>query len=268
MLLFRVAVDAGVAHDWWGANRGQLLTKAFLCAQFSAAVVWLILGSVSIEKKLWPAGAAVALLAATLLMTESYSAGARGELWDMVMFVQLVATVGLAALLCALGWQIVHLDASTMRLQGAWLQFSLRHLFVAMTGAGVVLVLYKAALAHLAGGADLLECMHVVLDGTMLAVASLAAVWAALGAGPAAARFSLLLLLAIVLGSFLWGAEATAEQIWTHAGRPMRGFGWRFRQAVAGGWWLAWTLLAAVFLASWLSVLRATGYRFVRRRIR
>jgi hypothetical protein len=64
-----------------------------------------------------------------------------------------------------------------------------------------------------------------------------------------------------------WWGEATATGIWATAAGPTSGFGWRFRQSVAGGWWFGWTLLAGTFLASWLSVLRATGYRFVRRRL-
>ena len=78
----------------------------------------------------------------------------------------------------------------------------------------------------------------------------------------------LFLLLAVLLAGLLWWAEVRAEAIWLPAGRPMTDFGWRFRQSVAGRWWIGWTLLAGTFLASWLSVLRATGYRLVRRRLR
>ena len=71
------------------------------------------------------------------------------------------------------------------------------------------------------------------------------------------------LLLAIFLTGQLWWMERTAAAIILKTGAPM----YLVRQTVAGPWWLTWTLLAGAFLASWLSVLRATGYRLVRQRM-
>jgi hypothetical protein len=262
VLLFRAAVEAGSASGWWGTNRGQLLTNAFLFAQLSAVVIWLILGSVPMEKKLALTAPALLPPLATFVMTEGHS----HALWDMVMFVQLVATAGSAAWLCARGWQITCVDAPTATPRRAWLQFSVRHLLMVTTGVAVFTAFGKAVVTRF-GGTHGLEYLQVAVIGVSLAVLSFVAVWAALGAERGAVRLPLSLLLAILLASLLWWGEATATGIWATAAGPTSGFGWRFRQSVAGGWWFGWTLLAGTFLASWLSVLRATGYRFVRRRL-
>jgi hypothetical protein len=259
LLLFRAVVEGSDIWFFSRQNPVQLLTSAFLSAQISAVVVCFVLTLAPLGVKSLMAVAAVLPPAVTVLMLTVNQIGSHyAGFWAAIMLVQSIATFVLAAALRALGWQIVHLDGLALSAPGAWLQFSIRHLLIATTAAALVTAFGKAVLSHSAGLAGT-EWFQSAIDGSLLGVLSLVAVWAALGAGGDVLRLLTLLALASVLAGLLWGAEAAAEAIYTGNLR------WRwFRQTFAGAWWMGWTLLAGTFLASWLSVLRATGYRLVR----
>jgi hypothetical protein len=136
-------------------------------------------------------------------------------------------------------------------------------LLIATTAVAIVTALGKAVAAqsasvtHSAARMRWMECLQVAIDGSLLSALSLVAVWAALGKGARLLRFTMLLLLAAFLAGLLWWTE---NAILSPGASPT----WWFRQTFAGRWWTAWTLLAGTFLASWLSVLRAAGYRLIR----
>jgi hypothetical protein len=261
LLLFRATTDGGLIWFWSWTNPVRLLSNAFLSAQWSAIIVWLMLGSVPLGKRAVLGAMVVAPPAIMALMLLANHIGTiRTGFWAAVMLVQLVATTGLTALLSALRWRIVRPQTTTSDAAVPWLQFSIRHILIATTAAAVFTALGKAIVVHSAGGMGWKEWLQVAINGSLLGALSLVAVWAALGEGGAALRMTLLLLLSVLLAGLLWWAEVTAEA----ALSPGASSAWWFRQSFAGRWWIGWTLLAGTFLASWLSVLRVTGYRLVR----
>lgn len=267
LLLFRAIVEGSNFWFWSNSKPVQLLTNAFLAAQMSAVAVCLILVALPLGKKTLIAAACLAPPAMAQAMLLANQIGYyRAEFWAAVMLIQLVATVSLAAGLRALGWQIVRLDATALSSPGAWLQFSIRHILIATTAAALFTAFGKAVVTHSAGGMDWKQWLQGAIDGCVLAVLSLAAVWAALGTGRTEVRLPVLLLIAALLAGLLWWAERTAATLLLSYSRLPYGGNFWFRETFAGPWWLAWTLLAGAFLASWLSVLRGTGYRLVRQR--
>lgn len=268
LLLFRAVAEAGYFCFWWSAqNPVQLLTAAFLSAQVAVGVVGFILGSAPLGTKALLTAAFLAPPVATIALLLANDVGRiRAEFWDAVSLVQLVATICLSALLQALGWRIAYVEGSDDGPRAAWLQFSIRHLIIATTTVAILTAVGKAVVTQSAGGMEWKEWLHVAIDGCLLGLLSLVAVWAALGAGRRAVRLPLFFLIAAMLGGLLWWAEARAKTNYVSAGGPRTIFEWQFVQSLAERWWLSWTLLAGTFLASWLSVLRAAGYRLVRRR--
>lgn len=267
LLLFRAIVEGSNFWFWSDSKPVQLLTNAFLAAQMSAVAVCFILVALPLGKKTLIAAASLAPPAmAQAILLANQIGYYRAEFWAAVMLIQLMATISLAAGLRPLGWQIVRLDAIALASPGACLQFSIRHILIATTAAALFTAFGKVVITHSAGGIDWKQWLQGAIDGCVLAVLSLAAVWAALGTGRTELRLPVLLLLAALLAGLLWWAErTTATLLLSYSRLPYGGIFW-FRETFAGPWWLAWTLLAGTFLASWLSVLRATGYRLVRQR--
>jgi hypothetical protein len=268
--LLQVSFDAGDAGQFWGTNVGELLTRGFVSAQVSAAIIWLILGAAPLEKRLLVTAGGLLPCLGTLLISLVHSSAQRGhEVWNAVICVQLMTTLGFSTLMCALHWQIVDVAKIPAKQRGGQLlQFSVRQLFIATTAAAVITFTGNAIARRAGDGSDLAEGLHVATDGVLLALLLLAAVWSALGSGHGAIRLLVLLALAVVAGGLSWGIDTITQAMWIPRGRPMTGFGWRARQLMAGPWWMGWTILVGAFLASWLSVLRAAGYRLIRGKIR
>jgi hypothetical protein len=265
LLLYRAVVDSGSMWFWSGTRPVDLLINAFLSAQLSAAIVWLILATIPFETKSLLTAAACTPPVVTLIVLMSTVTHGRAEFLIAITFVQLAATAGLAALLCALGWRIVHLDSCREPAQGAWLQFSIRNILIATTAVAIFSAFGKAVMTHPAHSKHWLELFQIVIEGALLTALSLVAVWAALGAGRSLSRMSLLWFFALAFAGLLWWGDAAAKAIYyLPGGEPVTSTAWRLQQSLAGRWWAGWTLLAGTFMSSWLSVLRVTGYRLVR----
>ncbi|HWB13841.1 MAG TPA: hypothetical protein VG826_31735 [Pirellulales bacterium] len=268
LLLFRAAADTTILWNWSFTNPVQLLCNAFLSAQFAAAIVWLMIGAAPLGERLLTGAV---LLSPPAIMLSTFMAHrmgvSRAEFWFAVMSVQSIATMGLIAWLAALRWRVERLDLDALGEAVQRLQFSIRHLLIATTAAAIVTALGKAVATHsgaVTQSAAIMrwrEWLQIAIDGSLLGASSLVAVWAALGKGGRLLRFTMLLLLSASLAGLLWWSEITTEALLA----PGASSTWWFRQTFAGRWWLGWTLLAGSFLASWLSVLRAAGYRLVRR---
>jgi hypothetical protein len=93
----------------------------------------------------------------------------------------------------------------------------------------------------------------------VLSGVSLAAIWLALGEGRSMDRLLLYTLVAIAAGSGLCWLD---ETIVYRSVTPIVSY----KLTNTGWWWVAWTSLAGSFLTGMLLVLRATGYRLIRRR--
>jgi hypothetical protein len=101
------------------------------------------------------------------------------------------------------------------------------------------------------------QSIEIIILGLCLAMVSLLAVWAAVGAEGAALRLPLLLVLAPCLGAIL-GVMAVLGW-WDRLG--LRYFTGPERVM----YWTIWTTLAGYFLAGMLLVFRAQGCRLTRR---
>jgi hypothetical protein len=243
----------------------QILSNAFLSAQSSAIIVWLMLGSFPLGRKMLVGAALFAPSAWVIFALIAQHVGPfRPLFWSAVVLVQMIAMAAMSALLSVLRWRIVLFDEVAASPAGPWLQFSIRHILIATTAAAIFTALAKAVVANSAAGMGWREWLQVAIDGVLLGTLSLVAVWAALGAGSIASRVTQLLLLAVLLAGLLWWSEVAVESLLSPGSNTV----WWFKQTFAGAWWIGWTVLAGAFLASWLSVLRVTGYRLVRQRDR
>lgn len=257
----------GTESSLLGGDLVRLLTDAFLSAQFDAVIVWMVVSKVALTRRLL-LGLILSVspvLTGGLLTTYEVGYYHRSDFWSMVVLVQFVATVVLAIALRGLGWRIDFVsDAERNAEQSGSLQFSIRHLFLATTGVAMLCLALRMVFQHSPRGMGGKEWILVAMDSTLLAMVSLLAIWAALGAGHPALRWVLFVFVADHLGALLWWLEASSVAVfeaWEGAGAF-----WHYRWISAKHLWIAWTLLAGGFLASLLWLLRATGYRLVRRR--
>lgn len=267
-VLVNLLLATGAMDDRWDQ---RLLAMAFLSAEFGALAAWLILGSGWFPIRLG--------LVALEYLPVKYLAEALefdlariqwGDVWTVIVAVQVAATGGLAALLKVAGYAIEHessaakaetaalADVAT-RSTGGPVQFSIRHLLIATTVVAILVPVVQAMLRSssrwMGGG----QFSQAAADGMVLAFVSLAALWAALGSGRWPLKVLVFALLASLAGGGLCWLESVARW-WPPYGFapvPLTYAGWR---------WIAWTWLTGYFLASMLLVLRATGYRLMRRR--
>jgi hypothetical protein len=256
-MLFRLMLEMprwGGWHEW-----GYCLPYALLSAQLGLVAIWGILGPLS-----WPWRLPGFLIAALLVTSFGFALGRRSEVWVLLALVQGATTVGLCVLVWCLGFRLRLLEgpgAPAREPAGKkLLQFSIGHMLM-WTVALVPIIL-------LAQGLDLWflqfltvsDWLELVLIAVGLGLVSLIAIWAALGGGPTAIRIGTLALapalLAILPASvaFIGGAS--------RLGGPYS----VMDELAAVGWgWIAWTFLAAWFLAGLLLMFRASGYRLVHR---
>lgn len=98
------------------------------------------------------------------------------------MFVQAVGTCALAALLRVIGHRIEPAEYGRAKDGPGPIQFSIRHLLIATTAVAIIMTIVQELLraSQSLGGR---QWLHASTDGLVLAVVSLAAMWAALGAG-------------------------------------------------------------------------------------
>ncbi|HVA49215.1 MAG TPA: hypothetical protein VNH11_22820 [Pirellulales bacterium] len=265
--LYRAAIDGFMigSNRWDRSHPSQILIYAVLTAQLSAVVVWLILATVELGRKLLLAAIAWTPPFITLLvMFGGYVSHRRTSFSIAILFVQFLATTVVSTWLCLRGWRIVYRATPLGEEPVGWAQFSIRHVLLATTVVAIAAAFAKAVMTNPARGGRWLELVRVAIDGGLLGALSLAAVWASLGSGRLHWRMLLLLVFAVASAALLWWIEAAGQAVQLLAVQSAPRFTWRNQPLFAGRWWIAWTVLSATFLASWLSVLRVTGYRLVR----
>ncbi len=236
---------------------GLLLVCGFYASQIALSVSWAVLGSATWRWRL-PL-AALLLAAATYLIFRVPTQQSEG--WLSVVFVQTLGTLGLCSLLRAFGYRIEPVAATTATAAGGPLQFSIGHMLIWTTAAAMIVMAAKQVVLSSAVGHDWEGWLQIAIEGVILAVVALAAMWLALGGGRVWLTALVALVLAGAAGTALWHLEAR------YFASRMKGVIWYEWKWIpyAGWWWVAWTLLAGSFLAGMLLAFRATGHRLVRR---
>ena len=242
------------------SNPADCLAFALISGQVALLAIWGMLGAGP-----WPWRLPAVLVAGAMVAYACLGYRRQGEVWGVVLLFQSVVVVGICALVRVFGARL-ELVEQTGEQRGTaavhrQLQFGIGHMLV-----------WTAALVPALGLAQGLDLMvfsslgwssvpKVVMVGDCLALVSLVAMWVALGKGPTWAR--------LVVLAGIPASVGIALKVMSARWRPPRGALWRmepvFRQMLElGWWWMAWTSLAACFLAGLLLVFRASGYRLMR----
>jgi hypothetical protein len=229
--------------------------------QIGALAVWTILGSSTWWRRL--AFFSLAFVPVILFGKAGLVMiwGWPGDPWRIIVFVQTVGTCVLAAALQVSGHRIELVPSEAAEGGPGPIQFSIRHLLIATTAVAIIVPIAQKMLgAYLSQSLSGRQSWHASADGVVLAAVSLAALWAALGAGRWWIKVLTFAMLTLAAGASLHWLERTV--LYPVPWSPT----WKQSLTDAGWWWVAWTSLAGSFLAGMLLVLRATGYRLVRRR--
>ncbi len=242
------------------------LAYTLISAQIGMVVLWTVLGTLRWQWRL-PFMLVLAVIPGyfcfPLHEDSPYWSLMRDEGWSMALLVQCAVLLAVCVFVRLMGFRLVRLPqggTTPPPADGrAVLQFNIRDMLIWTTAAVPVLVLAKAldwaSFGIFIGSGDLLPATTLAIG---FAVVSLIAMWSALGSGPALVRAGVLAIATPAVGaSVAWLAEAE------EASSPSYRFFWLL--VFAGGSWIAWTILAAGFLAAMLLMFRARGYRLARR---
>jgi hypothetical protein len=243
-----------------GKDINEVLSLAFSSGQIGALAVWTILGSCTWRRRL-------ALFSLAFVPVFLFGRagpvllwGWHSDPWRIIVFVQTIGTCVLAAALQVSGHRIEPAECGDSPGRPGPIQFSIRHLLIATTAVAIIVPIVKEMLHASSQSLGGRQWLHASADGVVLAVVSLAAMWAALGVGRWWIKIMAFAMLALSAGASLYWLEKTV--LYPVPWSPT----WKASLTYAGWWWVAWTSLAGSFLAGMLLVLRATGYRLVRRR--
>jgi hypothetical protein len=124
--------------------------------------------------------------------------------------------------------------------------------------AAVIVSVVKQILIYTPGLRGVREWSQVAMEGTILAIVTLAAMWMVLGSGRVVPKTVVALLIAASAGGCLWFIDRQFKNFVNPA--------IVFWLPQVGPWWIGWTLLAEPFLAGLLLVFQTTEYRLVRHR--
>lgn len=228
-----------------------LLVYAFLSAQFGALALWGVLGKWS-----WPVRLPVAVMAALPLIMLIPSDGYRPRAWLSLLIVQTVSLIALLLAFWLAGYRLRGRQeiASTT---GSIRYFTISHMLgwtaVAAVLLGVLRITQPLLVTFGAG-----RWLHTGMLGVCSALVTLAVIWSTLGEGRWYVRALVFLGWPPLSGLLIWWLAEALER--TESGNYLS---WYI--GGLGPLWLAWTSLAAAFLASLLLLVRTTGYRLAPR---
>lgn len=243
----------------------DLLVNAFSAAQIAALTIWIVLGDASFGQQ----AAVMSCLSVPLLMAVAnlhlpltdpghIFVWGGAVLFPGTVLVQAAAVFVVSSVLHFQGFRISRRCRSDLP-SPPIRQLSIRRLSMYV----LVIACYSLAIKGFLPAANVRlnwrMWLLLLADGILLAAASLAAAWGILRQGSLPRRMALFLALAPVAGVLCAGME-TALYAYLEATLVFNGT-WAYEWMWVGRWWIAWTLLGSLFLASLLLVLRAAGYR-------
>ena len=257
-----------------GGRNGQgmnCLATAILAGQLGVAIVWGILGSGHIA---WRIPALLVLLHTywsfyfLLLRINLEPPGRSFVGWDGLLATQAVLLSVLVGILRLRGYSLVQLspeDRTTRQLGGVKtpIQFGIRDVLMWTTSLAVLLAIAKA------GDLLTLRFLKQFYDpgllllfamGICTALILIVALWSALGQGSIVARFSVLSVLSLGIGTGIgWYCDTVTRKA-TMTSWSYSYWHWYWN----GYWWIGWMFLTGVLLAASLVIYRTLGYRLVR----
>lgn len=254
VLSVSILIGSGVIFQW---NRNFAL--AFLSGQIGALCTWVVLGSASLRSRI-----ALTVLAAipAEYLRESVNVGhstlSANDPWSFIVVVQLGGTAAVLVLLRLSGYWIERESGGPTA--GGAFQFSVRQLLIATTFVGVFFPVVQWLLRSSSPPTTIAQYVHESVDGVALALVLLTSFWATLSSRGFFLKSLALVLMAIAIGiSLYWLEESVLYHVgYTPTTYQLTSLGWR---------WVAWTLLTGSSFSATLTILRASGYRLVERRI-
>lgn len=228
-----------------------LLVYAFLSAQFGALALWGVLGNWS-----WPLRLPAVMLASLPLVLLIPNTEYRARAWLSLLIVQ---TASLVVLLVAL-WLARYRLRGPKELAGSGdgvRYFTISHL-LGWTAAAAVLLGVLRVTQPLLSTFGVGRWLHTGMFGVCCALVALAAIWSTLGQGRWYLRGLVFLVWPPACGLLIWWLVVALEH--TASGDYLSWY-----MGGLDALWLAWTSLAAAFLAALLLLFRTTGYRLAPR---
>jgi hypothetical protein len=235
----------------WGFT-APLLVYAFLSAQFGALAFWGVLGTWS-----WRLRIPVVLLAALPLVMLIPPDEYRARAWTSLLVVQTGSLVVLLLALWLAGYRLRGRGEVAGAGGASVRHFTISHLLGWTTVAAVLLGALRVT-QPLLGTYGMGRWLHTGMFGVCCALVTLAAIWSTLGDGRWYVRGLVLLGWPPLCGAAIWWLVDTLQA--TSRGNYLIHY-----MGGLDSLWLAWTSLAAAFLASLLLLLRTTGYRLAPR---
>ena len=193
-----------------------------------------------------------------------------------ILVVQAVVLVLMSVGLRVRGYRLVHinsLEPATADTKSRRFQFGIKDVLIWTTSLAILLGLMRAA--GMLVWVSLTDHPSMYFKGTVALLSANAIVfslWAALGQGHWALRYTLLVTMLLLLGTGLGALSCYGEDLvnlWrtpTVTAFPNRGFldydlyMWK----EVRWWWIAWMFLSGGLLAASLMIFRTVGYRLVR----
>jgi hypothetical protein len=233
----------------WGVT-APLLVYAFLAAQFGALALCGVLGNWNWQRRL-PAVLLAALPLLVLIPNDEY----RARAWLSLLVVQTASLVVLLLAFWLAGYRLRKRQESSI--DGSVRYFTISHM-LGWTAAAALLLGALRFTQPLLGTFGPQRWLHTGMFGICCALVTLAAIWSTLGEGRWYVRGLVFLIWPPLCGLAIWRLVDTllTTESGSYLSWYMGGLDWL---------WLAWTSLAAAFLASLLLLARTTGYRLAPR---
>jgi hypothetical protein len=271
MVLVDLLVCSSALLESKGYVREILPAAALVSAQIGLAIV---LGTLGTARWYWRAPLSLALggglLAFWLLVVTGWS----GSLMAGILVVQAITLTLMSIGLRVRGYRLVHQDALDFHATGPGsrrFQFGIKDVLIWTTSLAILLgVMRGAGMLVWVTFSDHPSLYFKATVAVVSANVIVFSLWASLGQGHWALRYSLLVVMLVALGAALGALSVYGQDLLNL---------FRSQSAATGGryydydlyqwqevrwWWIAWMFLSGGLLAASLMIFRAVGYRLVR----
>ncbi len=248
-----------------------LPAAALVAAQIGLAILW---GTLGTARWYWRAPFALALGTGLLGFWVLYVAGWSGQLMSGILVVQAITLTLMSIGLRVRGYRLIQLVASEENVAGQnsrRFQFAIRDVLIWTTVLAILLGLMRGAgMLVWVTFTDHPALYFKATVALLSAMAILFALWSALGQGHWALRYSLLVIVLLLVGGAMGALSTYGEQLFNLWRSPKIRTGWSYydydlyQWKEVGWWWIAWMFLSGGLLAASLLIFRTVGYRLVR----